>query len=55
MMKWYKFGFEDFYEKIKLLECGMVECEGKKLRNKGVAVFIDNWNSACPKLIRALP
>lgn len=33
----------------------MVECEGKKLGNKGVAVFIDNWNSACPQLIRALP
>lgn len=32
----------------------MVECEGKKLGNKGVAVFIDNWNSACPQFIRAL-
>lgn len=24
-------GFGDFYEKVKLLECGMVECEAKKL------------------------
>lgn len=41
-------GLEDFfYEKIKRLECGMVECE--------VVVFIDNWNFACSDLIRALP